>query len=458
MTECNQVAFDFARHFSREVKADFAGGRITSDGGALLLREVDQRLNLLNRFSDCFRDLRNPDYIRHPLAEMIRQRVYGLALGYEDLNDHEQLREDPMMALLAGQKEIGEDPLAGKSTLNRLELSGKEADRYKKIVYDEKAMDDLLVDVFLEAYPEAPERLVLDVDVTDVTLHGHQEGRFFHGFYDSYCYLPLFIFCGEHLLGARLREANRGASVGCREELERIVGRIRKRWPNTEIVIRGDSAFCREELMHWCEQQEKVQFVFGFARNPKLRERIASEMAEATRRAQESKQPARVFAELIYQTESGSWSRARRVVAKAEYLDDKENPRFVATSLPIDSWPAQKLYEEMYCARGEMENCIKEQFFLFADRLSTETLRANQLRMYFSALGYVLMQALRRLGLQGTELAQAQCSTIRLKLLKIGALIGISVRRVHLMFSSGYPYQDLFRRIYLQLQAIPLRA
>jgi len=456
MTECNQVSFGFARHFSRVVKADFAGGTISSDGGAVLLRDADRRLNLLQRFAGCFQDGRDPRYVVHGLAEMVRQRVYGLVLGYEDLNDHEQLRHDPLLALLAGKEEIGQEPLAGKSTLNRLELGGEKPDRYKKILYDEAAIDRLLVDVFLEAHEQAPERMVLDLDVTDVALHGHQEGRFFHGYYDNYCYLPLYIFCGPHLLGVRLRQANQDAAAGCKEELQRIVGQIRQRWPETLIIVRADSGFCREELMSWCEQQPKMRYVLGFARNSKLREMIAPQMDQATAQAQEKGQPARVFTEFLYQTVSGSWSRQRRVVAKAEYLDDKENPRFVVTSLESESWPAQTLYEELYCARGDMENRIKEQFSLFASRVSTESFRANQLRIYFSALAYVLLQGLRRLGLEGTELAQAQCCTVRLKLLKIGALIRISVRRIHLLLASGYPDQDLFRRIYLRLQGVPL--
>ena len=456
MTECNQVSFSFARHFSREVKADFAGGSISSEGGALLLREADRRLNLLKRFAGCFHDGRDPRYITHRLSEVLAQRVYGLGLGYEDLNDHEQLRHDPLLGLLAEKEEVGQEPLAGKSTLNRLELGGEQPDRYKKIRYDSAAIDRLLVDVFLEAYEQAPEVIVLDLDVTDLALHGHQEGRFFHGYYDNYCYLPLYIMCGPHLLGVRLRQANQDASAGCKEELQRIVQQIRQRWPHTLIIVRADSGFCREELMRWCEQQEKVQYVVGFARNCRLREMIEPQMAEATTQAKEKGQAARVFTEFLYQTVNGSWSRQRRVVAKAEYLDDKENPRFVVTSLPAESWPAQKLYEELYCARGDMENRIKEQFSLFAGRVSAESLRANQLRVYFSAVSYVLLQGLRRLGLQGTELAQAQCTTVRLKLLKIGALIRISVRRIHLLLASGYPDQDLFRRVYLRLQAVSL--
>ena len=456
MTECNQVSFSFARHFSRSVQADFAGGQISSDGGALLLREADRRLNLLARFSRCFGDGRDPRYVIHPLSQMIRQRVYGLVLGYEDLNDHEQLRHDAVLGLLAEKAEIGQEPLAGKSTLNRMELGGEKPDRYKKVFYESAAVDRLLVDVFLEAHEQAPEVMVLDLDVTDLALHGHQQGRFFHGYYDHYCYLPLYIFCGPHLLGVRLRQANQDAAAGCKEELQRIVQQIRQRWSQTLIIVRADSGFCREEVMSWCEQQPQVDFVVGFARNGKLREIIEPQMAAATAEAKKQGQPARVFTEFLYETVSGTWGRQRRVVAKAEYLDDKANPRFVVTSLGTEAWPAQKLYEELYCARGDMENRIKEQFSLFAGRVSTESFRANQLRVYFSAIGYVLLQGLRRLGLEGTDLAHAQCSTLRLKLLKIGALIRISVRRIHLLLATGYPDQEMFRRIYLRLQAVPL--
>jgi hypothetical protein len=458
MTECNQVSFSFAPHFSRKVQADFAGGQISSDGGALLPRETERRVDVIGRLVACFRDRRHPSYVTHAVEEMIRQRVYSLALGYEDLNDQESLRHDPLLGLLAGKRNLGEEPLAGKSTLNRMELSEEAADRYKKIFCDSDAVDRLLVDLFLESYEEAPACIVLDLDVTDLPLHGHQEGRFFHGYYDSYCYLPLYIFCGEQELCVRLRTADQDAAAGCVEELQRVVQQIRQRWPQTLMIVRADSGFCREELMHWCEEQKGVEYVLGFARNPKLREIIEPQMAEVKRRYEETQKPARVFTEFLYQTVSGSWSRQRRVIAKAEHLEGKENPRFVVTSLSAEMWPAQKLYEDLYCARGDMENRIKEQLSLFADRVSTETLRANQVRMYFSAVAYTLLQALRRLGLKETDLAQAQCSTIRLKLLKIGVLIRISARRIHLLLASGYPHQELFRRIYHQLQAVPLRA
>jgi hypothetical protein len=377
------------------------------------------------------------------VEELIAQRVYGLALGYEDLSDHDQLRQDPLLAVVSGKAAVGEEPLAGKSTLNRLELSTGKADRYKKIECQTEALDALLVEVFLEAHGVVPARIVLDLDVTDLALHGHQEGRFFHGYYDHYCYLPLYIFCGEHLLCARLRTADQDASAGSKGEVERIVTQIRRRWPEVEIILRADSGFCREELMAWCEEQG-VRYVFGFARNERLRRLLDAEMEQAKQQHQASGQPARVFSEFLYETTTGSWSRARRVIAKAEYLGKGENPRYVVTNLNPESWPAQALYEELYCARGEMENRIKEQLSLFATRVSAETLRANQVRLYFSALAYVLVHGLRRLGLQGTELARAQAHTIRLHLLKIGAQIRVTVRKVWISLASSFPRQNIF--------------
>ncbi|MBV9225222.1 MAG: IS1380 family transposase [Acidobacteriaceae bacterium] len=452
MTECSQSTFEFDAHFSRPVIARFDGGTMTSDAGALLLRSTDRRLNLVPRLAACFDDQRDSRYVLHPVPELLAQRVYGLALGYEDLSDPDQLRQDPLFAVLSGKARASEEPLAGKSTLNRLELSTEQADRYKKISCRTEAVDQLLVNVFLEAHASAPERIVLDLDATDLPLHGHQEGRFFHGYYDSYCYLPLYIFCGEHLLCARLRTADQDAAAGSLAEVERIVGQIRRAWPEGEIILRADSGFCREELMAWCEQQG-LSYVFGFARNERLRRLIEQPMQEAARQHQESGQPARVFTEFLYQTTTGSWSRARRVVAKAEHLNKGENPRFVVTNLTSQAWTARCLYEELYCARGEMENRIKEQFSLFAGRVSAETLCANQLRLYFSALAYVLVHGLRRLGLSETELARAQAGTVRLKLLKIGAQIPISARKVWVSIASSYPYRFLFQQAYQQLRS-----
>jgi len=458
MTECTQSSFEFQAHFSRQVVARFDGGTMTSDAGAVLLRETDRRLGLLPRLAGCFEDRRQPWLISHTVQEMVAQRVYALALGYEDLTDHEQLREDPLLAVLSGKQRVGEEPLAGKSTLNRLELGGPVPSRYKKIHYREEAIDELLTKVFLEAHAEAPEQIVLDLDTTDLPLHGHQEGRFFHGYYDSYCYLPLFIFAGEHLLCARLRTADQDAAAGSKDELERIVRQIRAAWPVVRIVVRADSGFCREELMKWCEDNG-VYYVFGFARNQRLRRIIEPQMQKAARLHEQTGKPARVFTEFSYRTTTGSWSRSRRVVAKAERLEGKENPRFVVTNLNSEEWPAQQLYEDLYCERGEMENRIKEQLSLFAGRVSAETMRANQLRVYFAAMAYVLMHGLRRLGLQGTELERAQATTIRLRLLKIGAQIRITARKVWLSMASSYPWQWLFGQVYQNLRhAVPLRA
>jgi len=374
-------------------------------------------------------------------------------LGYEDLNDHEQLRRDPVFGVLAGREAL-DAPLAGKSTLNRMELGAGAQDRYKKITFWKEAIDELLVMVFLESQPKAPEEIVLDVDTTDLPLHGHQEGRFFHGYYDEYCYLPLYIFCGEHVLCARLRESNHDACFGCRQEIQRIVAQIRAVWPEVKIVLRGDSGFCRNELMSWCENKG-VDFVFGLARNQRLRKIIGAEMHQATQQWNQTGKPARVFAEFDYQTrktKKSGWDRKRRVVAKAEHIDGKENPRFVVTSLSGEAWAAQELYEKLYCARGDMENRIKEQFSLFADRVSTETMRANQMRLYLSTMAYVLVSGLRRLGLQATELAHAQVSTIRSKLLKIGAQIRVTVRKVWVSMASSYPWQGLYQQVWNNLR------
>jgi hypothetical protein len=453
MTECTQSSFGFKACGKREIVARFDGGTISSDGGAFLLRQTDQRLNLLPRLAECFLDGRNQDQVEHSILEMLSQRIYGLALGYEDINDHEQLRTDPVFGVLAGREEL-EEPLAGKSTLNRMELGTGTKDRYKKITFWKEAVDELLVKVFLESYQKAPDEIILDVDTTDLPLHGKQEGRFFHGYYDSYCYLPLYIFCGEQVLCARLREANHDAAYGSLQEIRRIVTQIRAAWPDVKIILRGDSGFCRNELMSWCEDN-RVDFVFGLARNQRLRRIIGAQMHQATQQWNQTGKPARVFTEFPYKTKKtkkGGWDRERRVAAKAEHIDGKENPRFVVTSLTKEQWEAQALYEKLYCGRGDMENRIKEQFSLFADRVSAETMRANQMRLYLSAMAYVLVSGLRRLGLRATELAQAQVSTIRTKLLKIGAQIRVTARKVWVSMASSYPWQDLYQQVWANLR------
>ncbi len=467
-THCNQESFEFHLLGKREVQGRFDGGAITSDAGGLLLREVEKRTGIVAQFAGCFTDHREPERIEHTVKELVAQRVFALALGYEDLNDHDQLREDPLLAVLAEKADpLGESrvrerdrgkALAGKSTLNRLELTKAEVqgdERYKKIVIDTEAVDRLLVKVFLEAHGVPPTEIVLDLDATDDPVHGNQEGGFFHGDYGHYCYLPLYIFCGDFLLGARLRPSNIDGSAGSREELERIVAQIRQAWPAVKITLRGDSGFCREELMAWCEAN-RVDYVLGLAQNERLKAEIVAEVKQAAEQYAQTGQAARVFKEFTYQTRE-SWSRARRVVAKAEHLEKGSNPRFVVTSLMAEAWEARRLYEELYCARGEMENRIKEQFSLFADRTSTAFLRSNQTRLYFSSVAYLLMEALRRLGLKQTELAEAQCETLRLKLLKIGALIRITVRKVWVSLAGGYPYPELFAQVYAQLRATPLR-
>ena len=469
MTECTQSSFEFEAHFSRQVVAGFDGGAITSDAGALLLRKVEQRTGIVRQFAACFTDHRRGERVEHSLSELIRQRVYGLALGYEDLNDHDQLQRDPLLALLSGKRDLegagrrrAQDrgkPGAGKSTLNRLELTPADATaqaRYKKIVMREGDVDQALVQFYIQAQQRQPERIVLDLDATDDPLHGNQEGRFFHGYYGQYCYLPLYIFAGEHLLCARLRSSNIDAAAGALDEVQRIVEALRRAWPKVEIVLRADSGFCRDELMTWCESNG-VDYVFGLARNVKLVKIVGRELHQAQQQFEQSKQAARVFTEFSYRTKK-SWSRERRVIAKAEHLDKGANPRFVVTSLSAERLAAQALYEEFYCARGEMENRIKEQqLALFADRTSTALLRSNQLRLYFSSIGYCLLQALRRLGLQGTAMAKAQCGTIRLKLLKIGARVRITARKVWISMASGCPAAEVFAEVFHNLEQTALR-
>ena len=466
-TQCNPGQLEFHALGKREVVGRFDGGRITSDAGGLLLREVDQRMGLLDRLAACFTDHRNPKSIEHSVHALVAQRVYGLALGYEDLNDHDVLRKDSALALVVGKQDLTgaarvreQDrghPLAGSSTLNRLELGTPKSaagDRYKRIAADPAAFDRLLVDLFIESHPRPPREIWLDLDATDDPLHGHQEGRFFHGYYRCYCYLPLYIFCGEHLLCARLRPSSDDAAAGSVEELERIITQIRSRWPKTRIVIRGDSGFCREAIMHWCETNN-VSYLLGLARNKRLQRALGQAMEAARAAHERTGKPARRFRDLRYRTRK-SWSCERRVVGKAEYLPNKANPRFVVTNLSAREASAKRLYEKLYCARGDMENRIKEQQLgLFADRTSTAMMRANQLRLYFSSFAYVLMHGLRRLGLSNTQHAKAQSTTIRLKLLKIGARIRITVRKVWLSFSEAYPYASDFAQILANVRRYP---
>jgi DDE family transposase len=441
-TECSAERFDFGLVGRREVVGSFDGGAITSDAGALLLGTTDRAIGLVDRLAACFTDYRKPELIEHRVATLVGQRVFGIALGYEDLNDHDELRRDPVMAVLAGKLEAGRAncaPVAGKSTLNRLELSRETATRYHKIAHDPTAIEGLFVTLFLEANKTPPDEIILDIDATDDPLHGHQEGRFFHGYYDCYCYLPLYVFCGRHLLAAKLRPANIDAAAGTVEEMARIVAQIRARWPHTRIILRADSGFARDALMEWCEVNA-VDYIFGLARNARLKDTIAAELGEAQQESQQTGKPARRFKDFTWSTLK-SWSRERRVIAKAEWTRGEENPRFIVTT----KGDGRYLYEDIYCARGEMENRIKEcQIDLFADRTSTATMTANQLRLWFASMAYVLIEGTRRLALQATDLADATCGTIRRKLLKIGALVTISVRRIKFAMASGCPYKAVF--------------
>ena len=464
VTECSERSFDFQPLAARQVTAGFDGGTITSDAGGLLLREIESKTGLLAGFARCFDDFRDPELVEHTVEELLKQRIFALTLGYEDLNDHDQLRTDPLLATLVGKRDVtGAErtdrrdrgkPLAGKSTLNRLELTparANEKSRYKKIVARQRDLAPWFVAAFLQLNPEPLEEITLDLDATDDPIHGQQAGRFFHGYYKNYCYLLLYIFCGEHLLLAKLRPSNIDAAAGAVKQVARIVEQIRQRWPQVRIILRGDGGFCRDNLMDWCENH-RVNYLFGLAKNNRLKKILGRELHEVQQEFQTTGQAARRFKDFAYRTRK-SWSRERRVVGKAEHLAKGSNPRFVVTSLSAERFAAQALYEDCYCARGEMENRIKEQqLYLFADRTSCQTMRANQLRLWLSSAAYVMLQALRQHGLQDTPLAQARCDTIRLKLLKIGAIVRVSVRRVWFSLAQSYPYQQIFAQVFDKLR------
>jgi Transposase DDE domain group 1 len=455
LTECSQDSFDFGTVERRQVVGAFDGGTITSDAGALL-GQTDNAIRLVSRLAACFQDARCPALVVHQLPAMLRQRIFGIALGYEDIVDHDQLRHDPVLGVLGGaltSKRSDCAPLAGKSTLNRLEHSAKVgADPYHKITHDPAAIERLFVELMMDAHDEVPRQLTIDIDATHDPIHGEQEGRHFNGFYDCYCYLPLYIFAGRHLLAAKLRSADKDAADGTKQEVARIVGQIRERWPDVRIILRADSGFARDDLMDWCETNG-IDYIFGLARNPRLTGAIARELVLAGRASRRSGHAERRFAVLENWDTRTGWARPRKIVAKAEWLGDKANPRFVVTTLHWSDGDARKLYEDIYCACGEMENRIKEcQSDLFAGRTSAATMRANQLRLWFAGFAYVVMAALRRIGLGGTELSRATCGTIRLKLLKIGALITISVRRVKIAFASSCPHQAIFAHAHHRLR------
>jgi len=433
----------------RAIVGDFSGEQISTDGGAMLLRLAEEKTGIVAAFAKCFRDHRFLPIVRHSVLELVTQRVFGLALGYEDLVDHDALRKDPLLAAAVGKIDPEANALAGKSTLNRLELSTDDADehRYKRVQLDASAAANYLVDQFVRSTRQqerrTPERIVLDLDTSDIPLYGHQEGRFFHGYYGEYCYLPLYVFCGEHLLAVRLQTADHDGARHAVEELTRIVAQIRGYWPNVRFTVRGDSGFCRDEIFSWCEANN-VDYVIGVARNPRLEAEVKDELEAAHAIHERTGEAARVFKDLSYRTHE-TWSRSRRVVAKAEWLKKGANPRFVATSLKKNETRAAVVYEDVYCPRGEMENRIKEtQLYLFGTRASAQTIRANQIRLYFSAVAYTLVQAIRVLALRGTDLADARADTIRAKLFKIGARVEVTVRRVWIAFSAAYPYARTF--------------
>lgn len=455
-TDCKQQPLLFPELTSRPIMVDFAAGHVSSDGGGLLLAQLDRRSGYLERFAQCFTDYRDPELIEHTVLELLRQRVYGLALGYEDINDHDRLRVDPLLASLCGKKDpLGQNrprpkdkgkPLSGKSTLNRLELTPPEADagaRYKKIAGDPEWLEDFFINEYVLSRSSDTSAVTLDLDATDDPLHGNQEGKFFHAYHGGYCYLPLYIFDHDWPILAWLRTSDRDASDGALAKIKKIVIALRKRFPKIKIRLRGDSGFCRDPLMTWCELNE-VNYLFGLARNPVLERKLQSGLEKARQLSEANAgQPARVFVEMTYGAKR--WHTRRWVIGKAEWTQGQANPRFIITNENPLEFKAQELYEKDYCGRGDMENRIKEQQLdLYADRTSTGTMRANQLRLWFSTLAYLLMNQLRQVGLKGTELAQATCGTIRTRLMKIGALVRVSVRRVWVSLSSAWPLRELF--------------
>lgn len=435
MTNCTQAVFDFPVLKRRKVQAEFSGGEITSDGGALLLRQIDRRLGLMKAIDAVIPDPRNPDYITHTQLSLLRQRVYGLSLGYEDLNDHKTLRNDPALQTAVDR----EQELGSQSTLCRLEgRTGRKA-----------AVDihKVLIDQFIASFDVPPDELMLDFDATDDPIHGLQEGRFFHGYYDHYCFLPLYVFCGDQLLVSYLRPSNIDGAKHAWAILALLTKRLRQEWPEVEIIFRGDSGFCRHRMLGWCERHD-VKYIVGIARNKRLENVIEPAMQLVEQLLELTGEKQREFFRFHYA--AGTWKQSRQVIAKLEVTDKGRNPRFIMTNLEGDK---QVLYDDLYCARGDMENRIKEQQMgLFADRTSAHYWWANQFRLLLSSLAYVLMEGIRRLGLTGTELARAQVGTIRLKLLKIGAVILRNTRRIRFLLSSAYPYQDLFAVVVARLK------
>jgi len=444
------------------VAADFSGGYLSSDGGVLLLRQLDRSIGLSRGLAECFTDRRDARFVEHGVAELLAQRLYGLALGYEDLNDHADLRRDPLLAVAAEKA----DPfgalrrprdqgraLAAPATLQRMETAvDHDASRYHKLGAERGALHSYLLKCGVHTLAKTTREVIIDFDATDARLHGKQEGRFFHGYYGDYCYLPLLAYIGSVPVWAQLRTADRDAADGTLEALQAIVAAVRARCPQARIILRGDSGFCREELMGWCEAHG-VDYILGLARNARLLVALTPALVRARERAGLCGGHTREFAELTYRT-LDSWSRARRVVGKAEILGDKDNPRFVVTNLPAADFPAAALYEDLYCARGAMENAIKEhQLDLFGERLSCQGFASNEVRLLLASFAHYLIERLRAIGLHGTALAQATAGTLRTQLFKLAALVTVSVRRVHVRFASAFPRQALFAQVHRQLGA-----
>ena len=455
-THCNRQVIKFQLQDQRKVIADFSGGAISSDGGCLLLKELENKFKIVDQLAACFTDHRNQNYCDHTVHQLLAQRIFALCAGNEDLNDHDLLRHDKLYSLLSGKKSC-EEPIGSKSTLNRLELTPEGASgdsRYKKIVAQTKKIEELLISIFLQSFRISPETITIDLDATDDPLHGNQEGKFFHGYYGGYCYLPLYMTCEGFVLCSKLRPSNIDAADGAVEELNRIVLQIRRQWPNVKILIRGDSGFCRPNIFKWCDENN-VDYIFGVARNNRLEKEIKSELKEMRLAYENTKNPARIFKEFYYQPLKETWGQKRRIIAKAEHLGRGPNPRFIVTSLQGEP---KALYEKIYCQRGDMENRIKEQQLdMFAGRTSCHSIRSNQLRLWFSTIAYTFMHLLRRIGLANSELQKAQCQTLRVKLLKIGAQIKVSVRRIHIAFSEAFPLKEMLRMAIGNIQSwIPI--
>jgi hypothetical protein len=474
-TDCKEQPLLFQELGSRQVVADFSGGTLSSDGGVLLLRQVDASLGLTRNLAQCFHDTREQVYVDHSVRQLLAQRLYGLALGYEDLNDHGLLRLDPLLAAACDKRDpLGEDrfnpahrgvALAGASTLNRLELSNNKTSRAHKLAHKPEQMEACLLQMGARCLPKYAEEIVVDLDAMGHRLHGMQEGRHFRAYYDEYCYLPLYVFVGDIPLWPQLRTGDKDGADGVVAALEKIVAAIRKRCRQARIIVRGDSGFCREEILAWCERQRPVvYYCLGLAKNSVLIKKLGPALANAQGRwCLTGALNVREFADFEYQTVK-SWSRARRVIGKAEVTNQGQNPRFVVTNLPANGFKADedktrfvpaRLYEKLYCARGEMENMLKQQVLdLRADRMSTHYLASNQLRLWLAAFAYLLLERMRTWGLAGTELARATAGSVRLKLLKVAGQVRVSVRRVYVQLSSAYPLQALFRLCHRRLMAL----